>query len=65
MLVKDKAKTPAEIIQLAQLAASRLSVTLLQAAEHIEQGRDRDTQASIIRNVAKQLQENMAERMVS
>ncbi|MGA7768974.1 MAG: hypothetical protein WCA27_22460 [Candidatus Sulfotelmatobacter sp.] len=65
MLVKDEAQTPAEIIQFAQLAASRMSVTLLKAAEHIEQGRDRDTQASIVRNIAKQLQEQMTEWMVS
>ncbi|MFZ0860035.1 MAG: hypothetical protein WAN18_05095 [Candidatus Sulfotelmatobacter sp.] len=42
-----------------------MSVTLLKAAEHIEQGRDRDTQASIVRNIAKQLQEQMTEWMVS
>ncbi|MGC2245502.1 MAG: hypothetical protein WA609_02765 [Terriglobales bacterium] len=65
MLVKDEAKTPMEIIQLAQQAASRMSVTLLKTAENIEQKWDRETQASVIRGVAKQLQEDMTEWMVS
>jgi len=65
MLVKDEAKTPTETIQFAQLAASRMSVTLLTVAENIEQGWDRHTQASLIRSVAKQLQEDMTEWIVS
>ena len=64
MLVKEAAKTPEGIIQFAQLAASKMSVTLLQAAENIKQGRDRDTEG-IIRNITKQLQEDMTEWMVS
>jgi S1-C subfamily serine protease len=56
MLVKDEAKTPTDTIRLAQSAASRMSVTLLKVAENIEQGWDRDTQARVIRSVAKQLQ---------
>lgn len=65
MLVKDEAKRSREIIQFAQLAASRMSVDLLKVADNIEQGWDRDTQASLIRSVAKQLQEDMTEWIVS
>ncbi len=65
MLVKDEARTPTETIQLAQLAASRMSATLLKVAENIEQKWDRDTQASVIRNVAQQLLEDMTGWIVS
>ena len=65
MLVKDEAKTPAETIQFAQLAASKMSTTLLKVAENVEQGWDRGTQAIVIRDVAKQLQEDMTEWIVS
>jgi len=37
MLAKDGGKTPEEIIQYAQEAASRMSVTLLKVAENVEQ----------------------------
>jgi hypothetical protein len=65
MLVKDEAGTPEDIIQYAQLAAGRMSATLLKAAENIEQGWDRDTQASVIKEVARQLRDDMREWMVS
>ena len=65
MLVKNGGKTPEEIIQHAQEAASKMSVTLLKVAENVEQGWDRGTQAGVIRDVAKQLQEPMTEWIVS
>ena len=65
MLVKDEAKTPTETIRLAQFAASRMSATLLKTADNIEQKWNRTTQASVIRTVAKQLQEDMTAWIVS
>jgi hypothetical protein len=65
MLVKDGGETPEEIIQHAQEAASKMSATLLKVAENVEQGWDRGIQASVIRDVAKQLQEDMTGWIVS
>jgi hypothetical protein len=65
MLVKDGGKTPEEVIQHAQEAASRMSVTLLKVAENVEQEWDRGTQAGVIRDIVKQLQEPMTEWIVS